>query len=520
MKSDKLQNAIGMIDSDLVNRAEKFIKKRRKHIKWVMPVAAALVIVILAGVIFSGGFRGVYTDNNLKSTGENFTQPTVIPEITLAEKEGMIPAALKPYCLSAPVYPERAEHPELVYTNLIDKNDMETYSLASKAWRSDNIERFEYSGAGNNLNEFFKSTISEFFKDANDDNVVYSPLNVYMALAMVAETAEGDTRQQILDLLCAEDIDSLRTQVHDIWNYHFQDDGITTMKLANSLWLRDDMSYNEELMKTLSEYYYASSFKGEMGSVGYNEAIRAWINGETGDFLKEQISNLGLSPETVMALVSTIYFKDAWSSDFNKNNTYKETFTAPDGEKQVDFMHETVDNETYYWGDSFSSIMRGFEGGGAMYFIRPDDGVEAVDLLSDEEALSFITSDSWLWKNQSDYKVNMSIPKFDISSSMGLVEGLENLGVRDCFYPEASDFCVSSNEAQNDSIYVSDIQHSARVKIDEEGGEAAAVTITTYGATMAPPPAEEIDFVLDKPFIFVITGGDGLPLFVGVVNNP
>ena len=31
---------------------------------------------------------------------------------------------------------------------------------------------------------------------------------------------------------------------------------------------------------------------------------------------------------------------------------------------------------------------------------------------------------------------------------------------------------------------------------------------------------DEVDFVLDRPFIFVVTGGGGLPLFAGVVNQP
>lgn len=39
-------------------------------------------------------------------------------------------------------------------------------------------------------------------------------------------------------------------------------------------------------------------------------------------------------------------------------------------------------------------------------------------------------------------------------------------------------------------------------------------------AGAAAPPEEEMDFVLDRPFLFAITGADGLPLFVGVVNRP
>ena len=48
---------------------------------------------------------------------------------------------------------------------------------------------------------------------------------------------------------------------------------------------------------------------------------------------------------------------------------------------------------------------------------------------------------------------------------------------------------------------------------------AVAYTVMV-AAGGAAPPAEEMDFVLDRPFLFAITGSDGLPLFVGAVNRP
>ena len=72
-----------------------------------------------------------------------------------------------------------------------------------------------------------------------------------------------------------------------------------------------------------------------------------------------------------------------------------------------------------------------------------------------------------------------------------------------------------------EGVFVSSAAHAARVKIDEEGCEAAAYTVEYTSNTAAPmAPEEEIDFVLDRPFLFAITGNDGLPLFVGVVNVP
>ena len=108
------------------------------------------------------------------------------------------------------------------------------------------------------------------------------------------------------------------------------------------------------------------------------------------------------------------------------------------------------------------------------------------------------------------------MPKFDVASQLDLSEGLKALGVTDVFDPVAGDFTPMTDM---DGIFVSQAVHGARVAIDEEGVTAAAyMVIANAGAGM--PPEEEIDFTLDRPFIYAITTGDSLPLFTGVVNDP
>lgn len=504
MKSDKLQNAIGMVDGDLVLRAEKY-KKKRKYIKWVTPIAAALVVVLLLSTIFGNGLfeRKSDTDSFPYNSfpyifyGGDISYPTV--EFT--------PVSLAPYCLSEVVYPQKTKNPNVEGGN-------------TDLWFEEIRERRGYYGAGENLENYFKKTVEEFLSDSDGRNVMYSPLNVYMALAMVAETAQGDSRQQILDLLEAEDIESLRTQAHAIWNANHQDDGITTSLLASSLWLDESLSYNKELLDILADNYYASVYQGEMGSDEYNDALRTWINEQTGGLLKNELSGVVelLPADAILSLATTVYFKDQWAAKFDEKDTYKERFYTPMGYKDIDFMHDTIMSMPYYKGDDFSSVIKGMGGGNEMYFIRPDDGVDVDDLLSDKELYSYIMSE----KNDENMrysKVNLSIPKFDVSSELDITEGLQNIGIRDCFNPSGTDFNVFSDTDNNTNVYISDIQHTARVKIDEKGVEAAAVTQVVWGHGAAFSD-EEIDFILDKPFIFVIANEDGLPLFTGVVNNP
>ena len=112
-------------------------------------------------------------------------------------------------------------------------------------------------------------------------------------------------------------------------------------------------------------------------------------------------------------------------------------------------------------------------------------------------------------------KVNLSVPKFDVASTMDLSEGLKNMGATNVFYENVTDFTKLTGDSP---IYLTGANQSARVEIDEEGVKAA-VYIEIPGAGSAAPPEEVIDFVLDRPFLFVITNGS-IPLFAGCVNNP
>ena len=118
------------------------------------------------------------------------------------------------------------------------------------------------------------------------------------------------------------------------------------------------------------------------------------------------------------------------------------------------------------------------------------------------------------WQNKKYMKVNLSVPKFDVSSTVNLKDGLGKMGVNKVFDMESSDFTEITSDSP---VYISAVNQSARVEIDEKGVKAATY-IEIPGCGSAMPPEEIIDFVLNRPFIFMISKGN-LPLFTGVVNN-
>ena len=416
--------------------------------------------------------------------------------------------------LAAPDYPKMAPYPNVNdYTAVTGDVDMQKYLKAEKDYREtlDRQRLYEFNCTG--LEEYFFATARELLSDPLEQNIAYSPVNMYIALGMLAEVTDGSSRQQILTLLGEEDVETVRMKCKSLWNACYRDTGATTSIPASSIWLQNDYPYHEEVISTLAKDYYASSFSGEMGTEQYSKALQNWLNDNTGGLLSDASKEIKLSKDTRIALATTLYFCAGWFDEFSENRTENGIFHLADESLECDFMYQSF-SRNYYWGDKFSAVKQSFQAGGGMWFILPDEGVSVSELITDSEATEFILSDGD-WDKNKNLTVNLSVPKFDVSSTIDLSAAMHDLGIKDVFDITVSDFTPLTNEP----LSLSEATHSVRVKIDEEGCEAAAFTVMAL-AGAAMPPTEEVDFVLDRPFLFVITSDSGLPLFIGVVNRP
>ncbi len=422
------------------------------------------------------------------------------------------------YAVALASYPEMAPYPNEM--EFVDKEtgafDSDGFSqVYNKWWESQAAQRNQPEGYTLGLDAFFKKSIPEFLGNADGKNKIFSPVNVYMALSMLAETTGGDSRQQILTLLEADSMDALREQADSVWNANYCDDGAVVSLLANSLWLNQDLRYQMPTAELLARQYHASVFSGEMGSAAYNEALRDWLNEQTGNFLEDQISQVEMQPETQLALASTIYFRGKWSNTFSESATKQGAFHGEQEEFICDFMHQSTERN-YYWADQFSAVALNIEQSGQMWLFLPDKGVSVDQLLTDPQVMELLEA-PYGWENSKFLIVNLAMPKFDVSSNLSLIPGLQNLGVTEVFDRETADFSAILTDGQK--AFLSQAGHGARVMVDEEGVEATAYTAMMVAGAAAPPD-EEVDFVLDRPFLFVITSQDRLPLFAGVVNQP
>lgn len=471
MKYEKILTALEEISDKHIEEAERPPKKRKRTF-WKIAVAAMLAIVIGLNVL---------------------NAPSMIMAKTIAEA-------------SKPRIPE---HPDLD-----DYEDREEWRADVEAWDAQFVARNENADlAMLGLHTFFVEGNRQFLQTVQNENKIWSPINAYIGLAMMTELTEAETRQQILDTFGVEDTEKLRQQVSAVWESVYQDRSHEICVLANSLWLENGLEYNQEAMDALGYHYYASVYQGDLGSKQTNKDIAAWINNNTGKFLKDSTKDIQLSPEIVMALYSTLYFQAKWADEFSEINNTDGVFHMPDGDVQAEFMNKKLYHMNYYWGENFSAVNMWLKNECRMWFILPDEGMTTEDVLNNGTYMDMLLSNEW--ENYKYMKVNLSVPKFDVASTMDLSEGLKEMGMTDVFDSNAAEFMKLTSDSP---IWLTGANQSVRVQIDEEGVKAATY-IEFPGAGAAPPPEEIVDFVLDRPFLFVITN-ENIPLFAGCVNQP
>lgn len=499
--NENLNNAFDQICDEHIYEAASY-KKRSFH--WLGAIAAVLAVVIAWTAIWHE--LGVSPWNPRPMVAG--TEPVEIP----------IPGALQsPDTLRLVNLVATPEYPEMVaFPNRDDYSDYKAYNQDYSAWNNSFKEQYDQpTGYADSLSSFFMCSIPEFL--SGEDNRAYSPLNLYLALAMLAETTGGNSQQQILELLGADSIEALRTQASHVWNAHYCNDGQTTSLLANSLWLDDAYNFKSDAIQTLADSYYASVFHGDLGTKELNEQLRAWLNSQTGGLLEEQAANLEMDPATVFALASTAYFSAGWESEFSERNTAKGVFHCKDFDLTTQFMNKTINFGTYYRGEDFGAVRLELSGHNTMWLILPDEDKTVEDILKSGEYWE-MTQAPGSWENKKELTVNLSLPKFDISSQTDLIKGMKNLGVTDVFDHTVSDFTSLTDTS---GLYVGKIDHAVRVAVDEEGVIGAAYTVIMNYYSGAPSlPDDEIDFILDRPFLFMVTSRDQLPLFTGVVEQP
>ena len=357
-----------------------------------------------------------------------------------------------------------------------------------------------------------------------DDNLVFSPHSIGVALAMTGAGAAGDTAIEMDEVLHLGELDDPHTSLNaldlaltDAAGTKERPDGTTaevTLDIANALWAQDGFGFEEPFLVTLAENYGAGVRLVDYADdpEAARERINEWVAGQTNERIPELLAPGILSTLTRLVLTNAVFLQAPWAHPFDDGATAEGPFTRLDGsETPVDLMSVSA-SFRHGRGDGWQAIELPYLGGDlAMVVIVPDPGAfETVTLTLDAERFQTIVDA--LQPSQ----VDLTFPAFEFSTEAGLVPVLESLGLQLAFDPERADFSAMSGEA---ALYVSDVVHQAFIAVDEAGTEAAAATAVVMDLTAAP--ADPVRLVVDRPFVFVIRhGGTGGVLFAGRVVDP
>ncbi len=416
-----------------------------------------------------------------------------------------------PTLLAGAEYPEMARCPDEADYETPHGFDDEGYTEAWSLWWEEHLARRDAADAYRDtaLTDALARLIPQLM--TGEGTAVCSPVDVYLALALLADATAGGTQDQLLALLGADDAAALRDRAAALWTAHYCDDGLVRSTLAGSLWLRDDLAYDEATVARLAADHHASVFRGPMGAASYDGDLQHWLDTESGGLLSDRAAQARFDPQTVLALATAVRYQARWETTFAAADTAAGPFHTPEGDVVCDFLHGERDL-TYYAADRFAAVALPLQDSGALWLLLPDEGVAPRDLLTD--AAGFVLAGGAGTPTRS-VMVDLALPKFDVTAERDLTGDLRALGVTDVLDPERADLSPLLPEG---AAALSRATHAARVAVDEEGVTAAAFTVLMMdGAGL--PPEERVSFVLDRPFLFAVTGEDGLPLFFGVVET-
>lgn len=429
----------------------------------------------------------------------------------VCRSEWQMPTAdLARYAVREAVYPAYPQKPRLGdYTNETSKGgSWDAYLADWDAW----LEEMQAMGKGAGSESgavmaFAERTAAEIV--TGQENTVYSPAGLYAALGVLAETAEGETKRQVLDLLDVSAPEELERRVRNLWSGVYVDDEQSVCRLASAVFLWKNADVKQVEADALAEGYYASAYRLPMGTEEADKAIASWLNRQTGIMLAQETGDVMTETDDLLRLYSTIYYRAGWGDPFTEGRTERGIFAAADGSrKKMDFMYRNDVLGSCRKGEGYIAAPREL-GQGRMVFVLPEEGVTPDRLLQREGFLKELTGE------YDSAQVIWSVPKFDVKSTVDLKDALRTLGVTDAFDGEKADLTpLADNIACVDGV-----TQAVRVKIDEAGVgvEAYPEEVCGYPAVTEMPPM--VEMTLDRPFVFVIFSDDNVPLFVGAVQS-
>lgn len=400
-------------------------------------------------------------------------------------------------------------------------------------YAADDYENWNALLQENEISDQFRQSLEQFAWESGsrilsgaETNGNYSPVSLYYALALAGCGAEGETASQILKGLGADSQQELSEQCRKLYQWYVYrgqwdaeaykkysgGDFKSKISLGNSLWVSDKLNMKEEFRKTAARDFFAPAETVDFSDPAAGKWIGKWIAEKTEGVLEPEMK---LDPDTMLAIINTLYFYGGWTTPFSADQTETDTFTLENGaEISCPFMNRTDISGRFIAGNRYTAACLDTNNHCQMVFWLPDRGRTVGEFLTSPEAFRQIMDvDFERWTSG---KVTWKVPKFSFGSSYQLQTLLSSMGMDRMFGGQAEFGNISDKP-----LRVSQVMQETHIGIDEQGVEGAAYTMIAMESMGMLNPALEAEMILDRPFLFGIRDSyNDVWLFLGVCRNP
>lgn len=368
----------------------------------------------------------------------------------------------------------------------------------------------------------FLKTVNE--ADQSGKSFIYSPLSITYVLGMVNDAATGETERELEQTLGFHEggIKAVNDYCKKLIEGLPKVDEMVTLNIANAIFVNKDYTLKEQFQQDMQTYYDAKAETLDFSSPQTLNHINGWCNEKTNGMIPTILDEV--DPMMVSYLLNAIYFKADWASKFDQKNTKEETFTTESGKTKLPLMHQNV-LINYFMNDTYCAIEMPYGNGfWNMTVMLPEEGKTTDDIINRLANIGFLEG-RYLdggpkYSNYSPFEVDLKLPRYETDSDTdklegGLVRLMQKMGIKlafDSYYAEIPNMC-------DRPVYIDMMRQKAKIKVNEEGSEAAAVTVAGIQTlSMAHEPIEypKATFHANRPFVYVIReASSGVILFVG-----
>lgn len=400
---------------------------------------------------------------------------------------------------------------------------------------------------GDNMNTFdIGCYIIDELCEEKGENVLFSPLSLDMAMAMLKEGAAGSTAEELDKYLSDEDEKRLSEYVNSVLlqpNNHsgadafnnggadaLYNDGADVLynggvdvfgngagnvsesnniDIANAVFYDETIKLKDDYINTITAKYDAKSTGLSFADAdGSAEIINDWCSEKTRGMIPSIVDeNTVRNSKDSAILTNALYFKSDWFTPLDETDSESDFENIDGSTSKIKYLYG--EGSAYYENEFATAFEYPYKDNcvfiGILPKVKGRFNIKEIDLKG------------LLDTRDTDYdRIDIRMPSLEYETDNSIIKRvMSRMGFEKIFSPTDADFSKMSDA----SFFVGDIIQKCKIILDKNGTEASAVTaIELVGCAPGMEEKREVEVVLDRPYAFAIKdcNSDSI-LFLGKV---